>query len=47
MQILNSYPLLEFIKDENDDPSSGGSTKKKRILKTKKPEVILSESFSA
>ena len=47
MQILNSYPLLEFIKDENDDPSSGGSTKKKRILKTKKPEIILSESFSA
>jgi len=46
MSILNSYPLLDFIKEDIDDVQVI-KTPKKRIKKTVKPDIILSESFSA
>ena len=43
--ILNSYPLLDFIKE--DEEKKQVKTIKKRISKSEKPTIILSESFSA
>jgi len=45
MKILNSYPLLDFIKEE--ETSEKPKAVKKRIKKGDKPNIILSESFSA
>ncbi|WP_010518964.1 helicase-related protein [Croceivirga radicis] len=45
MNILNGYPLLDFIKE--DEEKQHIKTTKKRIAKSQKPSIILSESFSA
>lgn len=45
MGILKGYPLLDFIKE--DEEKQHIKTTKKRIAKSQKPSIILSESFSA
>lgn len=42
MKILKSYPLLEAVSESGEKEK----TVAKRIIKTEKPEIILSESFS-
>ena len=45
INILNGYPLLDFVKE--DEEKQHIKTTKKRIAKSQKPSIILSESFSA